>query len=82
MALLMLDGFDQLKAPIDWEKVWPEKDGVAPIPNFLAALLANSTAGVNAILPEGAFTITPMKVEDGVVKKWEVEVMKVEREGE
>ena len=82
MALLMLDGFDQLKAPIDWEKVWPKENGVIPTPNFLAALLANSTAGVNAILPEGAFTITPMKVEDGVVKKWEVEVMKVEREGE
>jgi len=82
MAILMLDGFDSKDFSIDWEKVWPKENGVTPTPNFLAALLANSTAGVNAILPEGAFTITPMKVEDGVVKKWEVEVMKVEREGE
>ena len=74
MAILMVDSLDLKNSHVDWEKVWPKKAEGAVAPNFLAALLANGKAGVNVLLPEGAFTIAPMKVEDGVVRKWEVEV--------
>lgn len=85
MAILMIDSFDQKDFSIDWEQMWPRSGSSPAPPNLLAALLANGTAGVaegevdnrtgvNVILPEGAFTITPIKAGNGVVSRWEVVV--------